>query len=381
MMQAGDFVNDIIISSMASATSMGIAGLLTPINEAPYIDLDHEWWYPNVMDETSIHGNYFFVIGDFNWHSWNTTFCMYFNQNFADDVNLNKRLSDSYGYNNLYELVSAGQWTYDKLFELSSSYYNDANGDSTWDEFDTFGFSNCCDCVEAFLAGVEIRFIVKDEDDTPYFTVPDNFYTFFPAFNAFLNSDSTFFSDRPQYLSRWGEVELNVFRDGRALFYDNTLYSGNLALREMEDNYGIIPMPKYDEAQAEYCTYNHFSNNTCLSIPLNVKDIDVTGMIIEDLGYFSSIYIPDAYFEKTLDGKLARDDESWEMLDLILSHYQYDLTNYLYFEGIQLTYNTLRLAVRNNSTAITSSIAKSVKIFQKMLNNVIDEIDANYTEK
>ena len=44
---------------------------------------------------------------------------------------------------------------------------------------------------------------------------------------------------------------IDVFRDGRALFFP-TYLSTTTSLRDMVDDYGILPNPKYDEKQENY---------------------------------------------------------------------------------------------------------------------------------
>ncbi len=377
--QSGDTTYDIMDVGMATAVSLGIEGLITPIENVPNIDTTRSYWYNNVMDETSIGHHTFFAIGDINWHSWDTTFVIYFNKRIADDMKLNDIVSSKYGSDSLYDLVKDGKWSYDKFFEIIRGIYTD-NGNSKYDEDDLFGLSTSCDSVEAFLSGVQIAFVTKDKEDSLELTVNSKFYDFFPSLNDILNSNCTFFDDRPQYLSRWGEASNTVFKAGHSLFYPNTMMSGLASLRDMEDDYGILPFPKYSEEQEKYSSFNHFTNNSCICFPRIMKDAGISGMIAEDMGFFSSLYIQSGYFEKTLDGKLSRDPEDEEMLDIIIDNYQFDLVNYFYFNDLQLIYNELRLAVRNNNTAIASTINKYTKIYTGNLNKILQSIQENYPD-
>ena len=49
------------------------------------------------------------------------------------------------------------------------------------------------------------------------------------------------------------EKSKNMFVEGRLLFEPHTFgFADNTAVRGMEDDFFIIPMPKYDESQEKY---------------------------------------------------------------------------------------------------------------------------------
>ena len=49
------------------------------------------------------------------------------------------------------------------------------------------------------------------------------------------------------------QVQRSVFNNGRALFLGSTIQNVDY-FRDMEDEFGIIPNPKYDSSQPEYLT-------------------------------------------------------------------------------------------------------------------------------
>ena len=60
------------------------------------------------------------------------------------------------------------------------------------------------------------------------------------------------------------------------------------SLREMEDDFGVIPMAKKDEAQERYGNYVSNGWTTAYAIPMTNKDPDRTGIILEVLCGFST---------------------------------------------------------------------------------------------
>ena len=137
------------------------------------------------------------------------------------------------------------------------------------------------------------------------------------------------------------------FREGRGLMYISGILSTTY-LRDMEDEFGIIPLPKYDEAQSEYYTWMNLNNSSSLAIPISNHNLEMTGMICEALAAESMTTLTPAYYETTLSGKVARDDDSIAMLDIILNSGVFDFANMfnlgkvnkIFYKGAQTGENT-----------------------------------------
>jgi hypothetical protein len=103
-------------------------------------------------------------------------------------------------------------------------------------------------------------------------------------------------------------------------------------LRGMETDFGILPLPKLDKAQPKYITHNNPHTGAGIAIPVTASDLERTGMILEDLCAESRYTLQPAYYEINLRSKYARDDESQDMLDIILSNTAHDI-GYIYNFG------------------------------------------------
>ena len=98
-------------------------------------------------------------------------------------------------------------------------------------------------------------------------------------------------------------------------------------MRATETDFGILPPPKFDENQPEYIV---FSDSFCMNlmlIPVTNTDLDRTGAILEAMSAESKYGLLPAYYDKTLIGKYARDDDSEEMLDIIIRNKVISLDN------------------------------------------------------
>ena len=99
------------------------------------------------------------------------------------------------------------------------------------------------------------------------------------------------------------------------MYFTDTL-AACTAMRDSNTDFGIIPLPKYDEKQEGYYTSSR-DGRTMFVIPNDVKDVDYVGLITEALAVASHKYVIPAYYDVTLKTKAARDDESAAMLDII----------------------------------------------------------------
>jgi len=117
----------------------------------------------------------------------------------------------------------------------------------------------------------------------------------------------------------------NVFSAERALFYPEVL-SAFWGLRGMEDDYGMVPIPKYDEAQKEYYSWMGIAAPSVM-IPKSNGNPERTGLVLDALSAVSSTVLMDAYYEVTVLRKASRDEESTEMLELMRKNRVIDLAS------------------------------------------------------
>ena len=108
---------------------------------------------------------------------------------------------------------------------------------------------------------------------------------------------------------------INMFGSDRSMFITCEL-KATLELRDMDSQFGLIPVPKYDEAQESYLSYMNFI--TCfLTIPVTQQDPARTGVILDGLSYVSSQNVLPEYYNVTVSQKGLRNENSIEMMEII----------------------------------------------------------------
>jgi hypothetical protein len=138
----------------------------------------------------------------------------------------------------------------------------------------------------------------------------------------------------------------------------------------MEIEMGFLPHPKYDETQKNYIT-DVFSP-TLMAVPVTAEDLERTGIILEDLCFESHKKVIPAYYDKMRKTKIARDDESGEMLDIMFPTRRADLAQ-IYWEsmitvpffqviGRKKAVNAASF-IEKNKNKIENEIAKAIAVF------------------
>ena len=110
------------------------------------------------------------------------------------------------------------------------------------------------------------------------------------------------------------DEQRKLFNNDQLLFMDCSFFYVQ-QLRSMETDFGIIPYPKYDENQDRY--YSRVSYYNAPIIPVTNSRHELTGAVLEYFNWASSETVIPAYYDTVLYGKVIRDDESREMLDII----------------------------------------------------------------
>ncbi len=310
---AGDGAYDLVAAYAASITKILSQKLFLNWHEIPHIDVTKPWWSEKVSDALTINGNQFFLTGDYSLALWYNMFAFLFNKQVADD----------YGIENLYDVVREGRWTVDKLEELATIATNDANGDGVWDDTDHYGIlSNNTTSVDTFQLSCGIDILSSTADGGMEITVvnektlglADTLYNMYNTSHiAYALNDNNGNSAE----------SVAMFVNNQTLFFAIFLDATNV-MRDMEADFGVLPYPKYDEAQTEYANTSR-DNFDLFVIPLDVKDTEFSGIITEAMCAESYRSVVPAYYDVVLKSKNSRDADSAEMIDLIRDTLTFDV--------------------------------------------------------
>lgn len=93
---------------------------------------------------------------------------------------------------------------------------------------------------------------------------------------------------------------------------------GHIAgLRDFNDSFGVLPVPKYDESQDGYRSMMATWGTLMTTIPATASDPERTGVILDALAYDSHMNLLEPYYETYLTQKGARNEDSADMLQIV----------------------------------------------------------------
>lgn len=310
MISAGDCPYDVMVEATVQSVTLSAKGMLTDIKTIPHLDFEKPWWDANLIKDASIGGKLYYAIGDMIISDKDGTWGLLFNKNMLGD----RALEDPY------KLVKNGTWTLDKFAEMCKTVSSDLNSDGKYSvKDDLFGFATEGYNNYIMTVGSGGRVADKDADDLPVLTLnTERSINAYEKALSIVNDIWTIKADDIRDVT--GDVFYNgiipAFNDGRIMFY-----MGSIALvplfRGMEQEFGILPIPKLDEEQKTYHTTMSIYNNGGIYIPATNTELERTGILLEALAAESSKTLIPAFYDLTLKTKLSRDEESREMLDIL----------------------------------------------------------------
>ena len=348
---AGEDLYQVLMMGMDECMTIAQMEALYNLNEVEYLDLSRAWWDQNVNGALTCRGTSYMAVGDINIMDDNATWVTFFNKKLAEDYTL----PDFYG------IADEGKWTMDVLLENARITNTDLNGDNeiTWEDrfgigTDKYNFSN-------LLMGAGERYWNwNDAGDLEPVIYNDRAVAVMEKiFTLMYDEPTTVNSD--QY---WGIVSgtpnstvlRKSFGEDRMTFYIASMLTYSL-MRSMESDFGLLPMPKYDEAQESYHSPILPRNTSALSIPITNADTAMTGYLVEAMAAKSSTTLRPAYYTYTIEGKGLRDEDSARMLDIVLSTKIVDFGSVFDFGDMVAAFQNLTLT---NGTDIASTYASRI---------------------
>ena len=319
---AGDDTIDVILSSPYDSVGYMINNLIVDLNTVEYLDLSKPWWDQNANENLSFNDKIFFTTGELTIIDNKCTYGMIFSKNVAE----------MYDIESPYDAVRNGTWTLDKIIADTKKVTTDLNGDTVMDYNDRYGFVSWQDACFGLIHSMGNRFGEIDSNGEPELT----FYTerLVNTWEKLINfeNDPGFLALMPghKFFTSFGSATtldqiLATMLDNDQFLYAFATTSTVLQLRECEADFGILPMPKYDESQERYYSTAHGYGTTLMSIPITASDTSRTGLIMEAFAAKSMELVTPAFYNVTLTGKTIRDEDSAEMLDIIYANKIYDI--------------------------------------------------------
>ena len=364
---AGDNSFDLWTSTHLYLGNILTGGYLRSWNEVDSVDLSQPYYVKAANDNYSIGGQTKLLFGDFMDSNLTKAYVMIFN----------KRLADEYGMTNLYDAVDEGTWTIDYFTSLIKDIRRDLNGDSVYDENDFYGFgTDQYAMIDSWSKA--LGFIAIDntgEEPKLDFYKESTVDAYKKLYDLYHNTTGVY-----------GKYDAftavnKMFIPGNCVFSNSQI--GHLTgekIRDMKDDFGVLPYPKLTESQEGY--YTHLDGTysaQLITVTQPDEDLERTGTIVEALNAYSREFTIPALYEIALKVKASRDDDSVRMLDIALDGRRYSLDS-LDEDGFKLSpINALRNNIQKGNESITSYYEANKASCEQWITSMIEAF--NESEK
>ncbi|MBO4797596.1 MAG: hypothetical protein J5494_02320 [Candidatus Methanomethylophilaceae archaeon] len=352
---SGDTTIDMVAGDSVWFGDNMSSGIFLNFMDLPYVNLTAEYWSPLCVEGTRLDDKIYMMPSDITMLPLASVGYLYFN----------KRILNENDLENPYDMVYNNTWTIDNFLAMVRKISQDLNGDGVMDAEDLYGYLPITGfrmgCYLQFFYGSGMKFTAEDEESGRVIAVDgDKAQELIDKLREVLE-DHTICLDNVYIRDKFGDelIFRNMFLEGHALFTESNM-AGMDQFREMEDDFGIVPNPKYDSSQESY--FHRVSPHVSMfTIPATAQDLDKTGAVMEYMSWLSHYTVLPAYYEITVKQKRVRDEDAVAMLDIIRKTMVFE------FGDVYDSYIPNYLSNSYDDGSYSRRFAASLKILNKRL--------------
>lgn len=289
------FYADIMAVPLTELGAFYAEDILANLYSLPYIDYSAEYFDADITAAAIAGDGLYAVSGDAN-----------LNPDYLSCVYFNRALAEEYIGEDIYALVKDGTWTWDRFAEFSK-LTEDIDG--------LYGHGSLSDkqsYIDIAASSAGINYVSNEINTVPYVNYLDNKDSS-PA-RSFVETLRDLFVDSGTYTKKTGTDALGLFINQSMLFMTDRLYVTEW-LSDSSFEWGILPLPKYDESQENYISPLSV-DSPVFCVPMATRSYEISSVILESLNVAAYNYTTDVYIEKCTDYFL-RDNNSILMLEII----------------------------------------------------------------
>lgn len=312
-------------------------GVLKNILVLPEITLTDSWWYKGWNDVGTINGQLYSVAGDAANEMVENMSVIFFNKKTAQDNDFS-----------FYELVDSGNWTLEEMKKCSVQIAsglddNDPTNDVYGAMFDLHSIRMANACFNLKLVQPTENGYYELIYDT---TINERNWNVVEAFQDFVRNSNSVQYDGSTCRAR----ETDTFTNGKSLFFATALLVGERIKNKVSGwKYGILPYPKY-ETEDEYIGTVY--GCSVFGIPNSVTDVHCSAVILNALNYYGASSNIDAFYGKTIAGRVAESPEDYQMLEMVRNNIVVDFA-FIHDENVMTLFQRYAWAVTNGDSPAT----------------------------
>lgn len=341
---------DVILNRLDYLMNGSAENLHLNLLDVGSIDTSDPWWDKNIIpDFTLFNCKLFTIAGDINYYDDYAVLAIFYNKALCEDL----------GFDQPYDSVAAGKWTFEKFTQMANASSADLNGDGAIKiKDDQFGYVNHGHSILHLIYALGEKMSTVDESGVITVNQSENLVNIVGELYDFHKSNQAV------CITASYDDYIKSFKDGRTMFYAEVV-GGLSTFRDMEDDFGVLPVPKRNEEQKDYSAYVSNGWTTAFAIPLTSKDPERAGAVLTVMSAFSSDTVTAALYDVLLEAKLIRDTESQDMLSYVFASKVYDWAGDLaWADDLRSVYASV---LSGASNTFVSSLEKKMTAVQKKL--------------
>lgn len=319
---AGDNEYDMLAATAIDAGKIARNNILYNILEMDGLTTDAPYWSRLVSENCRLNGKLYFLSGDILPVIYTMPSCIFMNCDVAEKYGIGK--------DEVFRAVEDGEWTLDKLIDYTKDTSADLNGDGAIKLADDFiGYASLEGSLAAgvLAMGSGVKLCTENEDgkitvdlmNDRVLGLIEKARVLFADYKPNTNSDSLH----------------QALRENRFIFSQHYTSSAFTRYRDVEADYSILPIPKYDEAQGSYYSMLNPWMYAFAAFPLYVN-AEKSAVVSEAMARYSYDNVRPVVYEDGFKLKGARDSDNAKMLDLIFDTVYLD-NNAVYDFGGSMT--------------------------------------------
>ncbi len=348
---AGDTSIDVYTPYLATLQQLITRGCLLNLYDIPVLNINNPWWDQAINRDLAISEKVYIQAGDILFSS----------KEKHGALAVNKKLLTDNGLEIPYQTVLDGDWTLDVMYELCQDMTRDLNGDGELNHEDQFGYTHVAYSAYSLFTNAGGRILsLNSEGQIEFSKEMEHNVAILEKLTKIYSDPNIMYSidDMP---NTW-TTNAEMFANDQVCMQPISIYNLQLK-REMISDFGILPLPKYDETQDHYISVPSTFQMQAITIPITNTQLEATGATLEALAYHSASTTVKAYYDYNLQTKVSRDNESGLMLDIIFASTAYDIIETFHFGNI---YDIVCNGI-SDPNKFVSSLTKNEKSTQKAI--------------
>ena len=343
---------DLICQYSLAAIHGAMQGIYVNLADLGDLNWDAPYWSGDFLDSNTFNGKIYYCTGEMTRSTIYNMYLMTFNYD----------LVQNYALGDIYEIVENGEWTVDRLYTLSKDIYLDLNHNDSADKGDLFGLV-CSDYlhIDAFQASCNLPSLIHNEMGE--IEVNPEIYGQ-NGINVVDALRKLFHENGGAYCNTKEVPIYEAMVEGNSIFEAMYAYKVITSLNPSGINYGILPLPKYNEEQANYYTCLTMTYSI-FSIPTVANNHKKSAIVMESMAHDGYIDLSPYIYESSLKSRYSKREQDRNMFDYLRKGVSYDVGRVL--DNVDI-FALVRGSVRDNEVITTRYEQNKSKYETELIN-------------